>query len=169
MFNIVYLSQSLLLRLKGFAPFFCVASATYFLLGGSRNYSMGFARENMFWIMSAPTLTMVVILFSINRIKDFDFYNIRSDSKAAIFYAGMIGLLFVFLYKFVLSNMLGIAVWDFSPELSGFSYKVTAIAQMNFRANHSYSHLIALYGFAITWGAVFFVGNEYFKNVLRRR
>lgn len=57
----------------------------------------------------------------------------------------------IFFYKVVVSYALGIFVWDFSPELHGFSARSISIAHADFMANNSAFHYYFMIGFAFVW------------------
>ena len=169
MLNVIYLSQALLFKLKRFSCFLFFASMLFFTFGGFNNYNPIFSKIHIFWILSVPTMLFFVVVFSISRVKDFEIRNTAKAKNAAIFYGGMMLLMLLFLYKYVVGVVVGVFIWDFSPELSGFSFDAIAHAQAMFLKNKSPANLIALYSFILAWGAVFFAGNEYFKKILRRR
>lgn len=169
MLNIVYLSNALLFKLKSFSCFLIFASTMFFTFGGFSNYDTIFSRSHIFWILSVPLCLFFVVVFAISRVKELEIRNKAKTKNAAMFYGGMMMLMLIFLYKYIVGMVIGVFIWDFSPELSGFSFAAVRHAQSMFLLNRSPANLIALYSFILAWGAVFFVGNEYFKNVLRRR
>lgn len=169
MLNVIYLSQALLFKLKRFSCFLFFASMLFFTFGGFSNYDMIFSKNHIFWILSVPTMLFFVAVFAISRVKDLEIRNTAKARNAAVFYGGMMLLMLLFIYKYIVGMVIGVFIWDFSPELSGFSFAAVRHAQSMFLLNRSPANLIALYSFILAWGAVFFVGNEYFKNVLRRR
>ncbi|MGZ0787502.1 hypothetical protein ACXM5X_31665 [Pseudomonas saponiphila] len=57
----------------------------------------------------------------------------------------------IFFYKVMASYVLGIFVWDFSPELHGFSARALSIARNDFMANNSAFHYYFMIGFALVW------------------
>ncbi|MBA1220049.1 hypothetical protein G7017_03910 [Pseudomonas fulva] len=57
----------------------------------------------------------------------------------------------VFFYKMMVSYVLGIFIWDFSPELNGYSARAISIAHNDFLANNSAFHYYFMIGFAVVW------------------
>lgn len=57
----------------------------------------------------------------------------------------------IFFYKMAASYILGIFIWDFSPELHGFASRALSAAQADFRANNSAFHYYFMIGFAFVW------------------
>lgn len=66
----------------------------------------------------------------------------------------------IFFYKVMASYVLGIFVWDFSPEFHGFSSRSISLAHSDFLANNSPFHYYFMIGFALVWMVGGLIGSK---------
>lgn len=87
--------------------------------------------------------------------------------KLARFKMIMIFLLILFFYKSAMSLYVGVFVWDFTPELSGFSGNAFMHAKLAFRAYSGTFHLYFMYFCAAAWAITFVLGHKILVGRIR--
>ena len=79
----------------------------------------------------------------------------------------MIFLLVLFFYKSTMSMYLGVFVWDFTPELSGFKGSAYMHAKMAYTAYNGTFHLYFQYFCAAAWAITFVIGHKILVGRIR--
>lgn len=79
----------------------------------------------------------------------------------------MLLLLILFIYKSTVSMILGVFVWDFTPELTGFSGNAYMQSKLAFRAYSGTFHLYFMYFCAAAWAITFVLGHKILVGRIR--